>query len=204
MESSRKALVRKARPSDSHALGRLHRATISWGLLSQLGDEVVAGFYRAIIESPAAFCFVAGTDQRLEGFAAGICDWGRVFWRVVWRTWWPLMRVFPVVLRLRLWRRLLETGRYTQSGAEGVRAEYVAFGVREDAPGRLWTGMALIRAGVEEFRRRGVPKVRGVVWTENERAVKFFEAAGFKFVSQVEIHPGEISRVFVIDLASNA
>jgi len=197
-------LVRKARPADSGAVARLHRDIISWGLLSQFGEEVVAAFYGALSSSPAGFCFVAEEGARIVGFAAGVADWPRLRRAVIRRAWWPLLKSLPSVLGRWRWRRLLETNRYTGSGVEGVQAEFVSFGVREDVPGRLWTGAALARAVVAEFRRRGVPRVRGVVWERNERAIRFFEAMGFRFVSDVEIHPGERSRTFVIDLRSHA
>jgi ribosomal protein S18 acetylase RimI-like enzyme len=193
-------LVRKAQPADSRTIARLHREVIAWGLLSQLGEDVVTGFYRAVITSPVAFCFIAEDQGAAQGFAAGVCDWPRLLRAVARHTGWPLLKALPGLLWSGRWRRLLETGRYTQSGHEGVRAEFLSFGVREDAPGRLWAGTALAYAVVNEFKRRGVPRIRGVVWERNERAVRFFEAIGFRFVSDVDIHPGETSRTFVVDL----
>jgi len=175
--------------------------TISWGLLTQLGEDVVTGFYRALTQSRVAFCFVAEEDGAPQGFVAGICDWSPVFWQVVRYTWWPLILAFPSLIVSGRLRRLLETGRYTKSKQEGVNAEFLSFGVKEEARGRLWTGTALIHAAMNEFRRRGVLKVRGVVWEQNERALRFFEAVGFKFVSDIEIHPGERSRTVLVDLA---
>lgn len=194
-------LIRKARVDESPAVARLHREIISWGLLSQLGDEVVAAFYRAVIRSPVSFCFVAEEGGVLQGFAAGVTDWPVMFRAAVRETWWPMAKALPSLLVSGRWRRLFETGRYTQSGHEGVKAEFLSFGVREAAGARLWVGVALARATLNEFRRRGVARIRGVVWERNERALRFFEAVGFKFVSQVEIHPGEVSRTFVVDLA---
>jgi len=194
------AFVRRAQPGDSRAIASLHREIISWGLLTRLGDKVVTGFYRAVITSPVAFCFVAEEEGKLEGFAAGVCDWPRLFRGVIRQTWWPLLWVLPFRLTGRRWRRLLETGRYTQSRHEGVRAEFLSLGVRQQASGRLWVGTALVRAVVNEFRRRGVTRIRGVVWDQNERALRFFEGVGFRFISEVEIHPGEVSRTFVVDL----
>lgn len=194
------ASVRRAQPADSRRIARLHREVISWGLLAQLGEPVVAAFYRAVTSSPAAFCFVAEEDGRLEGFASGVSDWPRFFRHVVRATWWPLLRSAPILLARGRGRRLMETGRYTRSEHEGVQAEYLSLGVRPEATGRLWVGTALTRAVVNEFRRRAVPRIRGVVWTQNERALRFFEGVGFRFVSEVEIHPGEVSRTFVVDL----
>lgn len=194
------ASVRRAQPNDSRTIARLHREVISWALLTQLGEEVVAAFYRVVIASPVSFCFVAEEDGRLVGFAAGVTDWPGLFRQMAWKTWWPLLRSLPRLLRSARWRRVVETGRYTQSRHEGVNAEFLSFGVREEAHARLWAGAALAYAIISEFRRRGVPRIRGVVWDQNERAIKFFKAVGFQFVSQVEIHPGEVSRTFIMDL----
>lgn len=194
--------VRRAQPDDSAVIARLHREIISWGLLSQLGQRVVAAFYRAVTECPASFCFVAEQDGVLQGFAAGVTEWRRLLPRVVRRTAWPLVRILPMLLVSGRWRKLWETTRYTQSHLEGVDAEFLSFGVREDVEHRVWAGAALVQAVIGEFRERGVLRFRGVVWSQNERAQQFFEAVGFRFVSEVEIHPGEVSRAHVVDLTS--
>lgn len=196
------ASIRKAQPADSGAIARLHRETIAWGLLSQLGQDVVAAFYSAVTESPVSFCFIAEQQGVLQGFAAGVTDWRRLLPQVVRRTVIPLVGNLPMLLASGRWRKLWETTRYTQSGIEGVDAEFLSFGVRESAPDRVWAGAALVRAVVEEFQRRGTRRFRGVVWSENERAQQFFQTVGFRFVSEVEIHPGEVSRAHVVDLAT--
>lgn len=195
------ASIRKAQPADSAAIARLHRETIAWGLLSQLGQDVVAAFYRAVTESPVAFCYVADQDGTLQGFAAGVTAWRRLLPHVVRRTALQLVRTLPALAASGRWRKLWETTRYTQSGLEGVHAEFLSFGVRETAQDRVWTGASLVRAVVDEFRARGTRRFRGVVWSENERAQQFFQTVGFRFVSEVEIHPGEVSRAHIVDLA---
>jgi ribosomal protein S18 acetylase RimI-like enzyme len=195
------ATVRKAQPSDSRAIARLHREIISWALLTQLGEDVVTAFYRAVTQSSVAFCFVAEDQGTLAGFAAGVCDWPRLRREVMAQAWRPLLMVLPSLLWSGRWRKIWETGRYTQSGHEGVNAEFLSFGVRESVQGRVWAGAALAYAVMEEFRRRGVARIRGVVWDQNERAIRFFQGVGFRFVSEFEIHPGERSRTFVMDLA---
>jgi len=196
--------VRRARLDDSAAIARLHRETISWGLLSQLGERVVTAFYRAVIECPASFCFVADQGGVLQGFAAGVTAWPRLLRYVVARTALPLLGTVPALLASGRWRRLWETTRYTQSGLGGVDAEFLSFGVREQARDRVWAGTALVRAVVQEFRQRGVLRFRGVVWSRNEQAQKFFETVGFRFVSEVEIHPGEVSRAHIVDIGPPA
>jgi ribosomal protein S18 acetylase RimI-like enzyme len=198
-------LVRRALPSESRAIARLHRETISWGLLSQLGEDVVTAFYQALTESPRAFCFVAEEDGALQGFVAGVEDWPEFSRAAIRRIWWPLLKGLPRVLTASRFRRLLETRRYTRrddlEGVKSIKAEFLTFGTREDAA-RLWVGVALIRAGANEFRRRGVPRVRGVVWERNVRAAEFFRTVGFKVVSTIEIHPGEVSRLMVLELGA--
>jgi len=197
-------LVRKAQPDDSPAIARLHRETIAWGLLSQLGDGFVTAFYRVVAESPASFCFVAEQDGQIQGFAAAVTHWPTLHRHVRRRTWWPLMAAAPALVVSGRWRKLLETSRYSQSRLQGVDAEFMAFGVREGAPGRVWAGAALVNAVITEFRRQGVTRFRGVVGGQNERALKFFQSVGFHFASEVEIHPGEISRTHVEELNPTA
>lgn len=200
MDTVHRPTIRRAHPEDARAVARLHREIISWGLLPSLGEGVVTGFYRAVSASPAAFCFVADDGERLWGFAAGTTDWPRLRRGVMRATWRPLLRAVPLLLLRGRWRRLRETERYTQSAHLAVSAEFLSFGVLPETPGRIWTGAALAYAVVNEFRRRGVRRIRGVVWEQNERALRFFEAVGFRFVSAVEIHPGERSRTFIADL----
>ncbi len=204
MEPQHRPSVRRAGAQDSRDIARLHRHIISWGLLPQLGEDVVAAFYRAVCTSPIAFCYVADDGERLWGFAAGVAHWPSLRRAIFRSTWRPLLRAAPALLRRGRWRRLRETNRYTRSHHESVSAEFLSFGVLEETPGRIWVGAALAKAVVNEFRRRRVRRIRGVVWEQNERALKFFEAVGFRFVSEIEIHPGERSQTFVVDLAPSA
>jgi len=55
-----------------------------------------------------------------------------------------------------------------------------------------------VKALIEEFRKRGVEKIKVVVGAGNERANKLYRKIGFEFYSITQIHKGELSNVYIM------
>jgi ribosomal protein S18 acetylase RimI-like enzyme len=196
------AHIRKAAPRDSPAIAALHTREIPWGLLSGLGEDFVATFYRALLASPQGFACVAEGEDHIVGFASGVVNW-RGFYREFLRRHLLLAgRVLLARLSGGRWRRLLETTRYAASGALPP-AELVSIAVAPAGRGR-GIGGALVRAVLAEFAARGVAAVRVTAGDENAPAGRLYERAGFRLHSYMEIHPGERSAVYVIALPAEA
>lgn len=197
---SHSPLIRKAQPSDSASIAVVHGRQIPWGLLSALGGEFVTTFYRALIESPWGFAFVAERDGHIVGFASGVVNWRRFYLEFLRRNVRLAARALVSGLRRMRWKRLLETTRYASSGALPP-AELVAIALEPEARGSDVAG-DLARRVLQEFARRNVRAVRVTAGGDNVPANRLYEKVGFTLHSRAEIHPGETAVVYVITLDS--
>jgi ribosomal protein S18 acetylase RimI-like enzyme len=102
------------------------------------------------------------------------------------------LRALPRIVRSS--RRVYETLRYPSGGTDLPEAELLAIAVAPDVRGR-GIGSALVEAFTAELRRRGVEGARVVVAAGNERAVRVYEACGFKPATRIEVHKGTPSQV---------
>ena len=95
-------------------------------------------------------------------------------------------------------KKVLETMKYpSAASSELPRAELLSIAVKGNATGK---GIAqeLVKALIEEFRKRGVEKIKVVVGAGNERANKLYRKIGFEFYSITQIHKGELSNVYIM------
>jgi ribosomal protein S18 acetylase RimI-like enzyme len=194
--------IRRAVPSDAAAVAAIHCRRIPWGLLTQMGEVVVAAFYAALIDSPWGFAFVAEQGSGLVGFASGVVDWRRFYRQFLCRH--PGLAAAAVLQSLRAgrWWRLLETSRYAVA-ADLPRAELVSVALEPETRG-AGVAAALVRRVLEEFAARGVPAVRVTAGASNTPATRLYERAGFRLHRQLEMHPGVQAAVYVLSLADRA
>lgn len=192
------AHIRRAQSEDSPAIAALHRRHIPWGLLSQLGEGFVTAFYAALIRSPVGFVFVAEQGGRLLGLASGVVRWRRFYWEFLLHHPWPALAVLAASFRQDRWRHLLKTSRYATAGSL-PSAEVVSIALEPDARG-TGLGGELMRPILGEFAARGVNTVRVTFAKRNVGATILYEQLGFRFHSQVEMHAGQPSVVYVISL----
>lgn len=195
-------LVRKATPADSDAISALHCRHISWGLLTELGQRFVSTFYHALICSKGGFAFVAEQHGQLVGFASGVTDWRRFYWEFLRRHLFPAIHALAANFRGRRWRRLFETTSYAAAPSL-PSAELVSIALEPAARG-TGTANRLVHHILEEFAARGVHAVRVTFGSHNAPAKILYEQLGFRFHSQVEIHSGQRSAIYVISLPTGS
>lgn len=194
-------VVRKARLTDAPAIAALHRRRLSFGLLSQFGEEFVTRFYVSMLRSPLGFAFVAEQDGRVIGFTTGVTDWRR-FSRAFLRTHLGMVaRALLTVLRDGRWRRLLETLRYARA-TDLPPAEFVSMAVEKDFEG---TGVAalLTRTLFAEFTARGITTLRITTGSANTRSMRFFEKLGLQ-ARPLQMHPGDPAVLYIVSLDAGA
>lgn len=185
--------VRVGTEADVNLAARLHASEIGEGFLSSLGRPFLARLYRRIVRAPRSFLLVADDDGRTVGFVAGSEDVGALYRSfllhdgVV-----AALRALPRIVRSA--RRVFETLRYPAGDTGLPAAELLAIAVAPDARGH-GTGRALVDAFTAELRRRHVGEARVVVAADNERAVRVYEACGFKPATRIEVHKGTASQV---------
>jgi ribosomal protein S18 acetylase RimI-like enzyme len=180
----------------------LHIANIDQGFLSTLGPQFVALMYRAIDESKDSVLLVARANGRVVGFVAGGVGMGPIY-RGMLRYWvqltWALV---PSAFSYKRVRRIVEVLLYSGKGSDrGLpKAELLSIAIDPTFRGQQFA-QTLYRDLCDHFLRRGVPEFKIVVGAALAPAHKFYTRMGAVAVSEVAVHKGESSTVYVQELA---
>jgi ribosomal protein S18 acetylase RimI-like enzyme len=189
--------LRFATDSDVSAIATLHAARISEGFLVTLGPGFLRRLYRRMLRSPGAFVLVvdeAGerAPKRVCGFIAVAGDTRALYREFILPAG---IAATPGIVRApgAVW----ETFRYGMRGREhAAGAEVLSTAVAADCGGRGFA-TSLVRAAVEELRRRGTASARVVTAVGNLAAVKAYEGGGFHAVGLEEVHRGVAQQLLV-------
>jgi ribosomal protein S18 acetylase RimI-like enzyme len=185
--------VRVGTEADVDVAATMHASEISEGFLPSLGHPFLARLYRRVVRSPRSFLLVGDDDGRAVGFVAGSENVGELYRSFLLHDGVPAaLRALPRIVRSG--RRVFETLRYPAGDNDLPEAELLAIAVAPDARSQ-GIGRALVEAFTAELRRRDVDGARVVVAADNERAVRLYEACGFKPATRVEVHAGRASQV---------
>lgn len=190
----------KARVNVYHQVARLHADNLDQSFLATLGTGFLAELYRAIDLCPQAVLIVKGEPGKVVGFVAGLAGpMSVVYRRMLWRL--PLWgwRLVPVLFSPARLKRVAEILRYTNSEpAHGdfPTAELLSIAV---APAARGTGVAesLYVELSNYFRQMKVATFKIVVGEKLLAAHKFYERMGARWTTELELHQGAKSVVYV-------
>jgi ribosomal protein S18 acetylase RimI-like enzyme len=182
-------------------VAELHRVGIDTGFLSSLGSMFLRQLYKAVPSCPSGFGYVwQDVDGRVLGFIACAESTGNVYKQSLVRR--GVLMAFPLLrflVRPSVIKRMYHTWKYpSQVGGDLPVAEVLSIVVSSDAAGK-GVGKALMRASLEEFRRRGIAKVKVAAGADNEAANGFYRSCGFELAVTRE-HHGLPMNVYVRDL----
>lgn len=170
-------------PEHVAAVARLHSASLR-GVLSQLGEPAVRAYYVGCVRTPAAVCFVALEEGIVRGFVSGSVRPDRLKREVVRRNRWATMTALTVGILKRpsslLWlvRSLWspDPGRYDAKSAE---LTYLAVDAERRGAG---AGKGLVDAFTRAMHELGVSSYELSVDEDNQSAIGFYEAQGFRVI----------------------
>jgi ribosomal protein S18 acetylase RimI-like enzyme len=175
---------------------------IPGGILAELGPSVLTTLYRALAAGDYGFVFVAvGPDDRVLGFIAGVTDIGKMYRSVLLQHALRFALVgLRYVLNFRTLRRIFATLLYP-ARTKGVwpDAELLSIVLASEARGS-GAASTLLRALLDEFRRRGVDRIRVMVGAELDRANAYYRKHGFVLAGQIDRH-GQPANVYVLEIA---
>lgn len=180
-------------------VAQLHLRSLDQGFLGTLGEGFLALMYEAIDRAEGTVLLVAEDGGQVQGFITGGTGMGSIY-RTMLRS--PVrlgLALAPALLRPAKVRRILEILRYSREAAlpGGLpEAELLSLAVAPE-----WRGTAvaegLYRRLVEDFRRRGVGAFRITVGETLAPAHRFYQRMGATVAGEVEVHGGEISKLYV-------
>lgn len=189
--------IRLARPADAAALARLHTQALPNAFLPLLGERFLRRLYRALALDDEAVTLVAEMGGRPVGFAAGVVSAKGFFRRFLLRHGIAAgLAAAPRLLKPDLFRRALETARYPGTGPEVTETELLSIGVDPQARGQ-GVGKALVAGIVRGLSAKGASQVKAVVGAENQTANLFYSSLEFKPLSEITVHAGEKSQLWV-------
>ena len=103
----------------------------------------------------------------------------------------------PTTAIMRAPHSVFETLRYgLRSGANAAGAEILATAVAADRAGQ-GIGTTLVRAAVDELRRRGARTAHVVTAADNRAAARAYERGGFRASGHREVHRGVAQQLLV-------
>jgi ribosomal protein S18 acetylase RimI-like enzyme len=196
--SRRNIIVRFATVADVEVVAALHADRIAEGFLVTLGPAFLRRLYGRIVRSPRAFVLVADTPaagaSRVDGFVAVADDTAALYREFVLHDGVPAgLAAAPRIMRAP--RSVFETLRYgIRSDERG--AEILATAVASDRAAR-GIGTALVRAAVDELRRRGARTAHVVTAADNRAAARAYERGGFRASGHREVHRGVAQQLLV-------
>jgi ribosomal protein S18 acetylase RimI-like enzyme len=190
-------LIRPAVSADAPFCAMLHRRGIDTGFLSSLGDGFLTVLYRAMISEQAAVVLIAEDESGPIGFVTGMADTGDFYKRFLKRYAFEAgLRASPRLVRPSAIRKVIETLRYGGGDHSGVEAELLSMAVVDERRG-LGVAQRMQSQLLERMAGMGIPAVKVVVGSNNEKAIASYRRAGFEPAGTIEVHAGESSEVLV-------
>lgn len=202
-------VVRCMISSDVESVVSLHIRAFPGFFLSFLGPRFLREFYQSFTCDPSGVALVAeeACDNRIVGVIAGPVVPDGYFRRLLLRRWWAFCLAStwavlrnPLIIP-RLCRALFYRG---EPSADMTRALLSSIAVLPESQNR-GVGQLLVKAWVDEVRKRGATGCYLTTDAENNDAIKrFYERAGWK-ISETFVTPeGRKMCRYVLDLGDGS
>ena len=187
--------VGPAEISEVGQIVKVHQDSFPGFFLTFLGTRFMTLLYEDLCNCPSAVLLVARRGGRVVGFAGGVENESSYFASLKQRRAREFARASmiavarqPTILP-RLWRA---RRRDVEGSSVGPPATLLTIGVSPEGQG-LGVGAALLNSFTQALRDRGIP-----VFTlttdavDNERAIRFYEAAGMRRVRTFKTPEGRV------------
>lgn len=180
-------------------VAQLHVDNIDQGFLATLGTGFVALMYQAIDESPTSLLLVEERGGRVVGFVAGGCGMGAIYKRMLRSPVRLGLALLPSVTHPRRVLRILEILRYSRGHSLPSNlpaAELLSIAVDVSCRGKQ-VAEGLYHRLESHFLEQGVSSFRIIVGQALASAHRFYVRMGAVPVTEVEVHQGETSTIYV-------
>jgi len=194
-------IIRLATKKDAGQIAKIHKGEITKGFLSQLGEGFLSLFYEAIIFFPDSFVVVAEEGGRVVGFVSGCLNiselYKKFFKKYAISSFFILL---PKIFSLVIIKKIFETKGYSQYTEENLpKEELLTIAVFKDFKGR-GISKDIFERFVFEMKQRNVKSFKVVVGGDLERAIGFYEKMGLSFHSEIFVHKGAVSKIYIYQI----
>lgn len=195
--------IKLANKNDSREIAVIHQQEINQGFLSQLGVKFLSKLYEAMVLSENCFVLVAKENNQIVGSISG-CLNTKEFYREFLKKYGPgsVIILLSKILNLAILKKIFETLKYSKKIDKNcTEAELLTIACKKEFRG---TGLSIdmFKNFVNEMESRGIKEFKVVVGEELPRAIGFYEKLGFKLCSNIIIHKGYSSRVYVYNVSN--
>ena len=190
-------------------IANLHIANLNQSFLTSLGPKFLSEIYRGIDNSESCSLIYEVVDGEIVGFVAGGTSLGPIYKAMFPRImiWgWALVIQLSSIGRI---RRIIDILLYSQNqkiiSGEGVdlpEAELFSIAVSSSERGKGIAKKLYIQL-LEDFKGRGVKQFRIVVGNKLTPAHRFYIKMGAEVTTEIELHSGETSKVYVHNVFSS-
>ncbi len=203
------AAFRPMQARDALAVAQLHHAAMGESLWAQLGVSFLHQLYRSLVDAEGFIAFVYDAHPRtgVQGFIAGATDPDRVLADTFRRAWFLLgPAAFPRALQPSLFRRLLQTARYSGASAvsglpPGPLPESLFCTFVPELRGKRVAGHAN-KVLFDDLLSRGYRHVKITTDTSNTAAARQLRSWGFDELGHFEFY-GKNMTAWLLDLRAS-
>ena len=185
-------------------VAELHIACITQGFLATLGPRFLALMYESIDEGSESVLLVSRNGTDVVGFVAGTSGGMGPIYKGMLRRWPALvLALLPSLVSPRRVWRILDILRYSGRAARAgdlPMAELLSIGVDGEFRGHGHAA-GLYQALCDYFRKKHVGAFKIVVGGSLDSAHRFYRRMGAHPASQLEVHRGEASTVYLHTLS---
>lgn len=180
-------------------VGQLHAANINQGFLATLGVGFLALMYQAIDTCSSSVLLVEVQDDKVIGFISGASGMGPIYRQMLRYPISVIIALLPSLVRPKRLLKIFEILRYSRK--QSVNQELPAAELLSIAVDPAYRGKqradALYKRLVSHFKQAGVPAFKIIVGEALIPAHKFYRRMGAVPVTEVEVHEGQSSTVYV-------
>jgi ribosomal protein S18 acetylase RimI-like enzyme len=190
--------IRKLRLVEVDQVAKLHQTYIGRGFLSTLGSNFLARLYGSMLASENTFCIVACDGPHIAGFVSGSKHVAVFYKQFILSNFISVgVILLPKIFSLTTVKKIVETLLYPlKKKLDLPDAELLSIVVDEPYRGQ-GVSRELFHALVYEFASRSINHFKIVVGDHLTAACRFYEQMGCVLHSELEVHVGEKSRIYV-------
>lgn len=193
--------IEKIQPGDVEQVAALHQTYMNRGFLATLGTGFLEKLYAAMIASENAFCIVTCDAGRVVGFVSGSKHVAGFYKEFILNHFFSVgFTLLPKIFNLNTAKKVVETLMYPTKKAENLPDEELLSIVVDEGYWGQSVSKALFNGLVDEFASRAVKRFKVVVGADLTAACRFYESMGGVLHSEIEVHKGMKSRVYVLEM----
>lgn len=191
-------LIDKIQLGDVEQVAVLHQTYMNRGFLATLGIGFLEKLYAGMVNSDNAFCIVARDAARVVGFVSGTKHVAGFYKEFILNNFFSVGLILLVkIFDLETMKKVVETLFYPMKKEASLPDAELLSIVVEESYRAKGVSQELFNGLVHEFALRHIDRFKVVVGADLAAACRFYEKMGGVLHSEIEVHQGMKSRVYV-------